>query len=345
MIPSHVGLLAAGLALSLVYNGGACAERMDSYRIAKRGTADLKHPEWFKHSFLDLRDDLSEARAAGKRGVIIFFSQSACQHCQAFLDTTLKEPDIRERLQKNYDIIGLDIFNDLEVTTVDAKKMAIKDFAQVEKARFTPTLVFYGVENERLMCIVGFYPPEKFRKVLDYIDGEYFKRETFSAYIQHIMANTTTQQRLTVDHSLFAKPPYDLQRALAKKPAMVIFDRGDCAACVRFRERVLGFEKVRELLGKYYAIHIDRTDNTTRLVDPKGRTITPQQWTQELELTYEPSVLFFDTNGDEVHRLDSEVGEYRVMGSMEYVLAQGYKQYSQYQRWRREQVIQERQNK
>jgi len=323
----------------------ALAERMDSYEIANRGTADLKYPAWFKESFLDLRDDLKEAQAAGKRGVIIFFSQKACQHCQAFLDTTLQEADIKEKLQKQYDVIGLDIFNDVEVTGIDASKMPIKDFAEAERARFTPTLVFYGVEQQRLLRIVGFYPPEKFRKVLAYIDGDHFKNEKLSEYMLRTSTRAPAQRPvLTADHGLFAKPPYDLQRAAAQtqRPLLVVFDRGGCAACERFRERVLQDDQVRALLRKYYAVQLDRTDDASKLIDPKGRAVTAQQWARELELAYGRSILFFDNKGEEVHRLDSEVGRWRVIGSMEFVLAQGYKKYTQYQRWRREQVQQEK---
>ena len=75
-------LLAATLyVLIVLLNTTVLAERMDNYRIAKGGTADLKHPAWFKQSFLDLRDDLAEAKSTDKRGIIIFFSQKACQHC------------------------------------------------------------------------------------------------------------------------------------------------------------------------------------------------------------------------------------------------------------------------
>lgn len=337
-------LLAASLCLLLaLLHTTVLAERMDNYRIAKRGTADLKYPAWFKESFLDLRDDLAEAKSAGKRGIIIFFSQKACQHCQAFLDTTLQEQDIGSKVQQQYDVIGLDIFNDIEVTGIDGVKKPIRDFAEAERARFTPTLVFYGVENERLLHIVGFYPPEKFRKVLAYIDGNHFSKMNLGEYLRQHTAQTSAP--LKTDYTLFAKPPYDLKGARANntKPLVVIFNRGGCAACERFDERILGDKEIRILFGNFHAVQLDREDSSTKIIDPKGRAITPKQWTGELELSYEPSILFFDGNGNEVHRLDSEVGRYRVLGSMEYVLAKGYEQYSQYQRWRRDQIIKQRQ--
>ena len=61
----------------------ALADSMDHYTIGAHGQANMKYPTWFKQSFYDLREDLSDARKAGKRGVIVFFSQKSCNHCQA----------------------------------------------------------------------------------------------------------------------------------------------------------------------------------------------------------------------------------------------------------------------
>jgi hypothetical protein len=35
---------------------------MDGYKIGGHGMANIVYPDWFKQSFLDLGDDLEEAR-------------------------------------------------------------------------------------------------------------------------------------------------------------------------------------------------------------------------------------------------------------------------------------------
>ena len=42
----------------------------------------LSHPEWFKLSFLDVREDLEEAIESGKKGVIVYFGQKRCPYCK-----------------------------------------------------------------------------------------------------------------------------------------------------------------------------------------------------------------------------------------------------------------------
>jgi len=340
----------AGCLLVLCWPGLICgaamaAEEMDTYVIGSHGTANLHHPDWIKTGVFDLRDDLADARVAGKQGVIVFFSQRNCSHCQAFVSTTLSTPDIKQRVQKNYDVILLDIFNDIEITGIDGHATTIKDFAQNEKARFTPTLVFYGIDKTKQLRLVGFYPPEKFRQVLDYLDGKHYRNEKLDVYLQRITAQERFHTSYSVDPRQFLQPPINLQQTLSgsDKPMMVIFDRQGCPACTRFYRRVLMAPDVTDLFPAFHLVYLDRQDTETKLVDPKGRTVTPAQWTRELELGYEPSVLFFDTAGNEVHRIDAECGKDRMSGSMQYVLEGAYKTHEQFLRWRREKAIEKRQ--
>ena len=174
-------------------------------------------------------------------------------------------------------MIGFDIFNDIEGTGIDGVKKPIRDFAETERARFTPTLVFYSVENERLLCIVGFYPPEKFRKVLAYVDSNHFSKMKLSEYLrQH---TTQSSASLKTDYTLFAKPPHNLKDDLRnnEKPLVVVFNRGGCTACERFDERILRDEEIRQLFSNFHAVQLDREDVSTKIIDPKGRAITPEQ--------------------------------------------------------------------
>jgi thioredoxin-related protein len=329
-----------GLMVLLVCFGAeARADSMDGYRINSHGTADIRYPGWFKDSFLDLRDDLREARTAGKRGLMVLFSQKNCAHCQAFIDTTLSDPATRGRVQKHYDVISLDIFNDVEVTDIDGRQYSIRQFAETQRARLTPTLLFYGVENARLLKIIGFYPPEKFNRVLDYIDGEHYQREKLGHFLRRTsQAVAARNQEFEFDYSIFSRPPHllDRHRVDQVRPLLVMFDRPDCKACRRFHQRVLGDEQVRKLLQKFVAVQLDATDDATRVIAPDGTQVTPRQWVDKLELAYEPALVFFDGQGREVHRLDAETGKDRMVGSMQYVLEKAYLRFEQFLRWRKE---------
>ena len=38
-------------------------------------------PDWFKNSFLDIREDVADAKAAGKR-LVLYFYQDGCPYCK-----------------------------------------------------------------------------------------------------------------------------------------------------------------------------------------------------------------------------------------------------------------------
>ena len=331
---AFIGVLVTAMAWSL-----AGADSMDTYRIGPGGQANVEYPTWFKDSFLDIAGDLDEARQAGKRGVVLFISAKNCNHCQAFLDVTLSEPGTYERVSSQYDFIGLDIFSDVEITDVDGTTSTVAEFVTAQKARLTPTLLIYGTEvNTRLLKLVGFYPPERFNRVLDYIDGEHYRNLQLRDYLRGDTPQTVAAEAVPVDHTLFERPPFALDRSRihGQRPLLVVFDQPGCGACARFREGVLSDPEVRQLMRSFDAVHLDSTDATTPLITPAGKRMNPKDWADQLQLEYDVSVVFFDEAGKEVFRLDSESGRDRVRGAMQYSLDKGYLRHENMQRWSRE---------
>jgi intracellular sulfur oxidation DsrE/DsrF family protein/thioredoxin-related protein len=123
-------------------------------------TRDLPHPDWFKVSFLDLPEDLAEAVAAGKRGIILYFGQKHCPYCKAHLVNNWERPDIVAYTRKHFDVIGMDIHGDQLVTDFDGQEMTEREFALLEGIDFTPTLDFYDRRGELVMRLRGYYPPQ-----------------------------------------------------------------------------------------------------------------------------------------------------------------------------------------
>lgn len=323
------------------------ADQMDSYKIGgESGQGNAVYPDWFKQTFFDLSDDLAEAEAAGKRGIIVNFSQKNCNHCEAFVKTTLSNESIKNRITEKYDLIGLDIFSDVEIVLPNGVETTIKNYAEKSRARFTPTLIFYGVEKKPLLKIVGFYPPEKFSNVLDYIDGEHYKKVKLSQYLRsrkelndagNIMVNTT----------IFDKPPVNLEPKNydGKSFSLVMFESPNCNACKRFHDRVLSDKSIHELMSHYKSVQLDSTNNKDKITLPDGSLSTAQEWSEALQLSYDYSILFFDENGKEVHRIDAECGLSRMNGSLKYVQEKAYEKHEQFLQWRKANRIKEMQSK
>jgi len=295
-------------------------------------------PAWFKHSFYDLREDLAEVRQAGKRGLLIFLSEAHCSYCKMMTANTLAQQDIRDRLVKHFDVVGFEVINDIELTDWHGKAVSMKQFVMRERAYVTPTLIFLDPGGKRLLQISGYYPPARFRGVLDYLLDEHAAGQTLAEFLAtREPLRSRPGATIERDAGLFSSPPYALDRrgAPAKRPLLVLMERPNCSACMRFHRRGLTDPKVRQLVKKFEAVQVDRSKDGTRILTPDGQRLTGRQWARQLAVTDAPTLLIFDERGREVFRIESEVLHMRTAGAMQLVLEKGYLDEPQLQRWRK----------
>ena len=71
----------------------------------------------------------------------------------------------------------------------------------------------------------------------------------------------------------------------------------------------------------------------TPLTTPQEIKTTARDWAKSLEIFYAPSIVFFDTAGNEIIRVDSVARFYRLWGVLDYVNQEGYKKSTDYQDW------------
>ena len=107
-----------------------------------KGEDGLYHQGWFAMSFLDLREDLTEAHAKGKRFAVIF-EQNGCIYCTKMHTEVLAQRYINDYVRENFSVVQLDLWGAREVTDFDGTKMSEKKLAERWGVMFTPTIVFF----------------------------------------------------------------------------------------------------------------------------------------------------------------------------------------------------------
>ena len=310
--------------------------------------AEIKHieyPDWFSDDpFSDLAEQVEKARSEGKKGLMVLFTTEGCSYCYLFVSRSLGDQELASRVQRDFEAVGLEIFDDREMTTPDGQAMPIKAFADREGAEFAPTLLYFGLDGRRVLKLVGYQSPERFGTILDYVSGGHFSSQTLREYI----ARTATEAPKTAasreglrDDPLFVRPPYNLERRTtpASRPLLVIFEKADCAECDTFHSRVLADKEVRETLGRFDVVRLDAADDSTRVVDPQGHTVTPASWYAALGFSRVPALMFFEESGMGILETDALVLEQRMMNSLNYVLERAYEQGWTYQRFARSKAI------
>ena len=307
---------------------------------------DTDDPAWFKTTFLDLREDLAEARAAGRQGLMILFSTQGCAYCKAFIERSLKDPVLGTMVREHFDVIHMEIFDDAGMKDFEGKSRPVKDFAKREGAAFSPTLVFYGLDGKRLHQVVGYQSPARFREVLDYLVDGHHRSLSYRDYLERRAAGRLATERPgdLIRDVLFDRPPYNLdRRRSASKPLLVLFEQRDCDTCRNFHAHVLSDPEVRVLLARFQIVRLDARDPSTRVLIPDGRKLTPLRWISGLGLTYLPGMIFFDEAGREVLRNDSLTYRQRMTRSLQYVLDKAYLRDIHFQRYTREKSLERRQ--
>jgi thioredoxin-related protein len=300
----------------------------------------IHYPDWFKQSFLDLSDDLSDAADADKKGLFLFFTTQGCSYCHLFLEKSLGDPAIAERVQAHFDTIGLEVFSDAEMTDFAGQDTRVKQFALAEGVEFTPTLLFYDTSGERLLRLAGYYGPERFNQVLDYLIGDHHQRISLRDYLASGPTETDGARELIAD-PLFAAPPYALDRSRmpAERPLLVLFDSGDCPRCEAFHQQVLADASIRERLQAFDVVRLDAADAETPVLMPGGGRTTPRAWFDALGFTQLPALVFFNEEGRRVLSTDALVRSGRMHNSIGFVMDRAYEQGWNYQRYARSQAM------
>ena len=150
----------------------------------KVGDDGMYTQEWFKHtSFLDLADDLQEAKDGGKH-LAILFEQKGCPYCREMHRVNLADKEIRSYIQKHFDIVQLNMWGDREVTDFDSQTLIEKDFARKYRVMFTPTILFIDENGKEVVRMPGYFKPFHFKHLFMYAaEKGYVEQPSFQRWL------------------------------------------------------------------------------------------------------------------------------------------------------------------
>ncbi len=148
---------------------------------------------WFLNSFLDLKEDLEESAAHGKR-LAILWDQRGCPYCQEMHRVNLADPQVNAYIRERFDVVQLDLFGSREVTDFDGAVMAEKDLARKYGIVGTPTIQFLpespaalagkhgrAVEVARMP---GYFRPGHFEAMFAFVYDRAYEKGSFARYVK-----------------------------------------------------------------------------------------------------------------------------------------------------------------
>jgi thioredoxin-related protein len=294
------------------------------------GAKDTEYPSWFKESFLDLREDIEEAKKGGKR-VMLFFHQNGCPYCNALVERNLSQKNIEEKMRKNFDVVALNMWGDREVTYTNGDHYTEKSFAEALRVQFTPTLIFYDENGKVVLRLNGYRSPNRFTVDLDYVANQ---KEKEMAYLDFVKANFTPGPSSKEMHNedFFSPPPFDLTRKAGSRPLAVFFEQKDCPDCDTLHTQVLPDADTRKIVKQFDNVQLDMW-SATPVTTPSGEKTTAREWAKKLDIKYAPSIVIFNEKGEEVIRSEGFFKVFHTQGIFAFVLEGAYKQQPSFQRY------------
>lgn len=307
-----------------------------SYSAAEKegkffGAKITEYPDWFKESFLDIKEDIAEAADSGKR-VVIFFHQDGCPYCNALVERNLAQKSIAEKVKKNFDVIGINMWGDRTVTYVNGKQYSEKKLALALKVQFTPTMLFYDEKGKIVLRLNGYRSPSIFDTDLDYVIATKSKDVNYREFVKANLPATKARKEITKE-PYFVKPPYDFSSYKKNnKLHAVIFEQKDCPDCDTFHEKVLPDKTLQKIMSNFKVVQLDMWSKT-KVTTPDGKKTTARKWANDLDIKFAPSIVIFNEKGEEIIRTEGAFKVFHTQGVFDYVLTGAYKEQPSFQRY------------
>lgn len=277
-----------------------------------------EHPGWFKESFLDIGEDVSEAAEEGKH-VILFMHLNGCPYCDKMSEENFKHSPDRSFIQDHFDVIAINIKGDRDVAFNEEVEVTEKELADLVNVRYTPTMVFLNTENQVVLKLNGYRSVPAFKQALDYVQQKQYQKMKFAAYVeQREMGDYQLR-----DHALF-QAVSDL-KSVADRPLALLFEDSNCDACETLHQGHLKNAEILKILENFTVVRLDAaSEEQIKTVD--GKVSTPKEYAKQLGLTYRPGLVLFD-QGEEISRIDGLLYTFHFREMLRYVGERYYREY------------------
>lgn len=295
-------------------------------------------PVTAKTSFLDLQQEAADSASAG-RTLMVMFEQEHCSYCEEMRRVNLADPEAADLIRRRFDLISIDILGDREVTTIAGAKMSEKEFAQQVRVQFTPMTLFLAADGKELFRMAGYYKPPMFNSALRYVADRRYTRESFRQYMEREAPGSASER---LPNEPFFSATDDLAASVSKaakrhKGLAIVFERSGCPACQELHAQTFSDPNfVRSLTDAFDVVRLD-TRGARKLRQLDGTMAEESRIAERMNVGYTPTIVFLDSGGTEILRLDSYRKPAHLVQVIRYLGTGAYRSHASFQDWLRAQ--------
>lgn len=138
---------------------------------------------FFQPKLGDLPGDLVTAKQEGKAGILLMFEMDDCPFCQRMKATVLNQSEVQDWFRAHFILYAMDTRGDTVLTDFQGNSTTEKAFALTQRARATPTFIFYDLQGQAVARFTGATQNgEEFLKLGRYVLEGHYKTMSFNAY-------------------------------------------------------------------------------------------------------------------------------------------------------------------
>ena len=116
-----------------------------SLDAAELGDDGLHKPAWLRDTFKDLQEDHAEAKAEGKR-LLVLVEQRGCVYCKDMHENTFSDSRVKALLEDDFFPVQVNLHGDIEIIDLDGDALSEKAAARKWGVLFTPTIILMPME-------------------------------------------------------------------------------------------------------------------------------------------------------------------------------------------------------
>ena len=276
-------------------------------------------PEWFKESFLDIKEDISEAEANNKH-FMIFMDLEGCPYCSKMLNENfIAQNKTSEFIKKYFDVINIDVKGSREISWDENTTLTEKALAEKLEIQYSPTILFFNKNKEVVVRVNGYRNKDDFKYILEFVQGKYYEQMSLTQYLEKITKETLYT---FIENKMF-KDLKDLSKI--KTPLAVIFEDGSCTQCDYFHNRLLKDKDVLKEFKNFTIVRLN-ANSDEQIIDIDGNKTTAKEWVKKINLDYRPGILLYD-NKKLISTVDALLYPFHFKELLRYVGEKHYKKY------------------
>jgi thioredoxin-related protein len=138
---------------------------------------------FFQPKLGDFQAELQTAKKEGKTGVLIMFVMEDCPFCERMKTTMLNQSELQDYYRKHFLVFEMDVKGGSPMTDFKGAQTTEKDFALKNRARATPTFIFFDLNGDPVTRFTGVTKDAaEFIQLGQYVVAGAYKVKPFAAY-------------------------------------------------------------------------------------------------------------------------------------------------------------------